>query len=285
MSATGLPLKLDRMVEKPVNIESDLSYASMLAAIPTHLYRYHGVSSDRMEWIRRLLVHSELYFTSSSTFNDPLDCRISFDFNSSTLKIEQYWRKETKDYSLNAKARKKRIKELIKESRTAVGEEKFNSRLFGALSNFGIVCASDRADSTLMWSYYAESHQGIILRFNVSRELTPAFRNAVVPIRVHYSQDFPRVKFYEASTEQKVFAMIGTKAEAWKHEREWRLVTRSHGYFRVPSTIVDGVILGLHTSANHEYQIRKWVAERKSPTELFRMRNRKDSFILEPVPA
>jgi hypothetical protein len=79
--------------------------------------------------------------------------------------------------------------------------------------------------------------------------------------------------------------LAGTKAKAWEHEREWRLVLiNCVGPVRIPPEMIDGVILGLRTDKKCEEEIRQWIKERKAPTKLFRVTNEEDSFLFKIAP-
>jgi hypothetical protein len=94
-----------------------------------------------------------------------------------------------------------------------------------------ILCQSAVGDSLLMWTYYAEDHKGVVLRFKPSVELDSVWL-AAKPIR--YSRTMPRLHDEESLSD--ILAGIlrtdedylrhrtfYTKALEWAHEQEWRL--------------------------------------------------------------
>jgi Protein of unknown function (DUF2971) len=182
-----------------------------------------------------------------------------------------------------ARQHKKRINELVRMGRTVRGQEQLNELIYTAVNKHGIVSTSERPASVLMWSYYAEGHAGIVVRFRMDHDLS--FTQPVVPVQVRYSADFPRMKYYEVSNEERIHTIIGTKANAWEHEREWRLVASKTGYVGIEPLMIDGVILGLRIQRENETAVRDWVQQRKTPTELLRIGNKKDSFELEVTSA
>jgi hypothetical protein len=255
-----------------------------LSSLPAALYRYYGVSSGRMEWIRRLVVDSDLYFTTSSTFNDPLDCRVACHFTSSDLTIEAFYRKSVWRPGMDRQKYKKRIQQLKAKARTARGRGELNADLFRAVDAYGMVSMTSLPASALMWAYYAEGHKGIVIRFRLNAQQT--FQHPIIPIKVRYSEEFPHVNFYKASPQERIFSIIGTKAKPWEHEQEWRLVgDKGAGYSRIPGDMVDAVIFGLRTPEDCEAQIRRWVANRRPSIKLLRIRTKQDSFALEVVKA
>ena len=61
-----------------------------------YLYRYQPFNEERM---RILFVHSELFFYSLSTLNDPFDSKVDFSFEGCDLEdIKKFHEKGTQDY-------------------------------------------------------------------------------------------------------------------------------------------------------------------------------------------
>jgi hypothetical protein len=80
--------------------------------------------------------------------------------------------------------------------------------------------------------------------------------------------------------------VFGTKAEAWAHEQEWRLVLPKHwGNLKVPPEMIDGVVMGMRIQPAVEATVRSWVANRNPKVELLRVVHKPQSFELEVVPA
>jgi len=123
----------------PVDLQEGTEAPLPSEILPRALYRYAGVSReepDRLEGIRRLLVESELYFTSPRTFNDPLDSKgVSLEFIASALKAEQYWRNSYKRIAANRlplgvppRERKRWIQRMIANQRTEAGRDRFTNQ-------------------------------------------------------------------------------------------------------------------------------------------------------------
>jgi len=206
------------------DVFNDPAVLEALSRMPPVLYKYSGLSGERLEWMRRLIVKSELYFAPSSAFNDPLDCRIAPNFNASRLAIEQFCRVRLRQWFPleDRRARKERIRQMVLKSKTEDGQESLAKDLLRSLDENGIACFAKDPAKMLLWSYYAEGHSGIAVRFNITLEHLMA--RQFIPIEVQYSNDFPVVHFYKAKTQEFLRTLFGTKSLAWKHEEEWRLV-------------------------------------------------------------
>ena len=92
--------------------------SELLKRLPQSLYKYSSLSGSRLGWMRRLLLDSELYFPSSGSFNDPLDCRIPPCFDASPLKIKQHWRNFVRREFPSERLRnhKSHIEKLVRDS-------------------------------------------------------------------------------------------------------------------------------------------------------------------------
>ncbi len=122
-----------------------------------------------------------------------------------------------------------------------------------------VLCLSAVGDSLPMWAYYAENHQGAVLRFKRHSDVDSLYPLARA---VTYTQQMPRLFDEErlsdigaglATTQSPdlIERLVYTKAKAWEHEQEWRLFL---GQGRAPGDPVeyipffalelDAVILG-----------------------------------------
>jgi hypothetical protein len=271
------------------NAQNDRRNARLLRLdAASHMYKYCGSSRERREWVREALVESKLYFPPRSTFNDPLDCRIPLQFNASKLFVENYWRNQGRKVfpGRTRSAYKKFIERMVRRSLTPAGHKELSDLMLGTLDHHGILCFSTRPESMLMWSYYAASHTGVALRLNLKLSHLATINEQFVPLEVRYLKEFPKINYYRTETPDLIDVVFGSKAAAWSHECEWRLILVNRvGKLKVVPSIIDGVILGLNTPADYEASIRRWIGERNAPTELLRIQNRPGSFDLDVVSA
>ena len=266
------------------DVIDDPAITTTVKRLPEHLYKYHGVTSKRLEWIRALLLEGKLHFPRPSSFNDPLDCKIPPDFSATKEKRIQFWREAAKRQrpDLSSRERKQLVERLVRHSLTKAGRAEFTEQFFQTLDEFGILCLSKDPVSMLMWSYYAAGHKGLVLRFTRNWALhgspTP------LPVEVRYFEDLPRVSYYESRNTAFLNGMFGSKAKAWQHEQEWRFIYNSPGEHITPPNLVDGIILGVRTEPKVEKAIRAWIEERETPTELLRVQTVEGKFELKTVP-
>lgn len=125
------------------------------------------------------------------------------------------------------------------------------------MNDVGIRCFTEDPRSLLMWSHYADHHQGVCLEYDVSQFLLTKdgvhFSTYLHPVR--YCDKAEELKIdvlytpgekplSENEKEQQFFRSVLTKAECWNYEKEWRWVAlfepdvvRSN--FRTESEFID----------------------------------------------
>jgi Protein of unknown function (DUF2971) len=278
-------------------LSADSTVDALLKRIPSSLYRYSGLGGERLEWMRRLVVESELYFAAPSLFNDPLDFKIPTSFEAPGDVIEKHWRDlaQKSFASMPAEEKEANIQGLIRDSGTSDGRKRLEKKLLGVLANNGTACFATDPTNMLMWSYYADGHKGAAVRFGMDLDrilaLGTAFKEQgtdLFPVEVEYEEAFPNCNYYTADKHERIKVVLGTKSAAWKHEGEWRIVLpgRCDCYLKIPPQIITGVILGMRIGAKEEEAIRGWLAAKRSPrVELLRVVHKPNSFRLELAPA
>jgi hypothetical protein len=78
-------------------------------------------------------------------------------------------------------------------------------------------------DNEVMWSHYAETHQGLVLGFNAD---DPFFLNV---FEIKYQNERPKLDLAQLSSEHlktkdRIQKFFGIKNQAWAYEQEYRLV-------------------------------------------------------------
>ena len=123
--------------------------------------------------------------------------------------------------------------------------KKFSDEFRGPLGTTKVLCFSDRKDSNLMCSHYAQSHTGLVLEFRNLVDGDSPYKSAE-PIQ--YSSMAPQftdverlariLSGEEVVSDEMTKSMVFTKADEWSYEREWRLQT---GNGREPSKSFEDV--------------------------------------------
>ena len=112
--------------------------------------------------------------------------------------------------------------------------------------NCKISCFSEICDSILMWSYYANSHNGICIEFDLSlldekAELTHQIHRGMS--KVHYSPVRADLQYSGCAASGLNF--LTSKADVWEHEHEWRLMCET-GTEYLPFDCISAVYVGVN---------------------------------------
>jgi Protein of unknown function (DUF2971) len=154
---------LSRMLSKPV---------------PRKLYKYRRFDV----FCLRLLTHAEVRYSDPRLFNDPLDCSpsIEVDLDRGAMEHLCYQMLLRTHSKGNAKAEINNYRYLSSEYgdfRTDLDVENYLKRMLAGritdeltreLGSRGVFSLSERWDSVLMWSHYADHHRGICIEFDTT---------------------------------------------------------------------------------------------------------------------
>lgn len=133
------------------------------------------------------------------------------------------------------------IDEFISEIDRGFSEHERVMRL-----NCRISCFSEVCDSILMWSYYANSHNGICIEFDLSllnqnTELTHQIIRGIS--KVHYTPI--RADLQHSGSNASGLNFLTSKADVWEHEHEWRLICETDMQY-LPFDCISSVYIGVN---------------------------------------
>ena len=248
-----------------------------------HFFKYVTANTGR-----RIIKSRRLRWTTPAMLNDPIDMQFAFQLRidrqaARAMALDKLWQHyygELLDQSLNEFGRQIRqnrqyfpqmsreefdqevgqgIDASIDEMTEKIG--RFSEMIKDHFGNDKILCLSEIPDSILMWSYYAQNHTGIVLRFT---DETPD--NQLTRARlVNYVEQMPSLfdddrisnmlAGYSGMDTRRIMDEITlTKSNHWAHERERRVYSgrgrTSGSYEDVPFGYkeLDGVIFGARIS-------------------------------------
>ncbi len=246
----------------------------ILTELPSVLYRYRPSSSDYFEDEVRELKNNGLFLTPAPFLNDPFDCSPAI-VPSSIQEVAKEIRKYGLDNFRRFRMRRARESGLYGKREIAGLRAQYTNSLIAAkfeapLANsvleaykerdLLVSCLSEVEDSVLMWSHYAESHKGFVVKYSVSFPKDIG-ANSALPLPVKYTQDRPKFTTIELMrwrlTEAENASRNGdsiqeglylTKSALWKNEREWRLVEperKGTGYYHYENLVPTEIIVGV----------------------------------------
>lgn len=248
------------------------------------LYKYRSLVGKARLHAERLLVHSEAYFASPATFNDPFDCRVRFSMVVTDEEYQNYFlllfRKFHPDWT--EEARRKEVDQIIVSGRHRDPQfvEHMTERFQAEVNTLGVLCLAKKPDHILMWSHYCNGHMGFCVQFLHENE--PFFGRAQ---QVKYSYTYPQgISLPER--EKWADPIVLTKAKFWAYEEEWRVFELNHGpgVYRFPPELLTGVILGCCMPDDDRQQVRKWALQRRPQPQLYAAWPKANEFGLEVMP-
>ncbi|ACT48753.1 DUF2971 domain-containing protein [Methylotenera mobilis] len=190
---------------------------------PRFQYKYMALpagDSDRRErFLRDIVVGSKLWLSPPTDFNDPFDmtAKVVFDGTTNMLR-EKFEKLIATQGDLKWKERKKLLDKFMARPRhewQKISEAAFNSNL----QKTGVFSFAGDPRSILMWSHYADNHQGVCLQFEVARH--PRIMLEAIP--VDYVEDYP-VLNWANDTEGQLRDIILAKFKHWDYEKESRII-------------------------------------------------------------
>lgn len=234
------------------------------------LYKYYS----NLEYAKDVIENSRIHFESPKTYNDIYD---STTYITDDQILNQYHKvediKEILELFLESKDKFKifnyefivkyegkdqiTLKEIFEDFSTTFGNVQLDEliavyRTIYSLSSvyssddLKISCFSENKDSLLMWSYYADSHKGVCLGFNIINDKELAEHC----YKVQYS------KHFNAGNESYIYF---TKSEEWQHEKEWRIVTYESEYINTDSLCA--IYLGTKMSSDDKFEFFRLARE------------------------
>lgn len=93
----------------------------------------------------------------------------------------------------------------------------------GLSVHYGMICMSTTWQEPLLWSHYADKHQGLCLEFDLTLDHT--FMKVNYVEERQKLNDFSKERL-EDLTEADILTMLRTKFKAWKYEAEYRSFIR-----------------------------------------------------------
>jgi hypothetical protein len=151
-------------------------------------------------------------------------------------------------------------------------------------SRLGVTCFSQLHDNILMWSHYADKHQGMVIAFDEG-----AFGGCLYD--VSYVADRP--KYHPVlSTGDRTKSIIETmsrKSVEWSHEQEIRVILpwqicdedRGMSFYSVETEDIREVYLGCKAPDSLEDDVRSVLVGELAHVPLKKMRIHQDDFTLE----
>lgn len=236
---------------------------------------YKYISLDNNHYAFDLL-KGKVYFSCPNQFNDPFDSKIEYKKDMSKEKLLVNYKKAC---ARNNRPFNRKIIDNLSHSKIREMLEKMNNK--GQTDVLKIYCLSERYDSILMWSHYANKHQGICIGIktlfkyggytidtinsSVIEEKKPRTpidaKKLLTLIPCKYSPQTPTSCDLFADPKE-LYPFLERKHEDWKYEKEYRIILPQNDILKNPVEIdrnnIAEVILGMKiTNTNKKNVINR----------------------------
>ena len=119
-------------------------------------------------------------------------------------------------------------------------------RFYEENKNIGIYSLSKTPIDELLWAYYANSHKGFCIEYDLEELLK------INDLKTHFDVNYGDINklnfgtaFVNNSIEKLLKLILGNKSNVWRHEDEIRLLTESSGSKEISEEAITGIYFGL----------------------------------------
>lgn len=239
---------------------------------PRVLYKYCDWANP---FHQERLASGMFYFACPDSLNDPYDMRIQprYDLLSDT-EFAEIARKHAlrRNPRLTGWALEDTCRDMARIWRSELDhdldQKKENDDLI-INRDLGVFCLSERPDRVLMWSHYANSHDGVCLGYQVEtlewiRRLMLQKCGLVIWMgRVKYARKYPCILPVVNKSIATTRMCLTTKSSVWSYEKEWRLIIhepKERGLC-FGASVISEVVFGCNTSPSTIDAIRQQCKE------------------------
>lgn len=167
---------------------------------------------------------------------------------------------------------KLRLQTTIQDTLDNIRKEKF--------TKIGVSCFSKNNTNLLMWSHYADSHQGICLEFDSKYE---PFSRA---FNVEYKSEIPDINidllFEKEENSEFIEKLLSFKSLDWKHEKEIRVFHQeSNKSYFYPTRSLKAIYFGLKANPSDIEMICSIIKSKNQDAKFFQMKKIDKEFGIE----
>ena len=233
---------------------------------PRFFYKFRSAElrdeRDLLARLRSFFLESHLWLSHHERFNDPFDMKANVVFEGSQQEKQARLKALIADRSgASREQRRETLKNWMARPPAEVAA--MLSEAFRELAGSAGICSfGGDPRSILMWTHYAQNHEGYCLQFEFAQDS----RTFAWVQEVQYKDEYPSVNFVDRSTlPDQLFEVLTRKHSGWSYEKEWRLIHRQGANslmpFR-PESLV-GIILGCRAPAALSSAVKSVLVERE----------------------
>lgn len=151
--------------------------------MPSLLYKYRAL--EPWEYLLDIFVNERLYAAKFESLNDPMEGMFTYSKD-----------QESPGF----------VREMVQEK-----------------ARQGICSMSRTYNNTIMWSYYAAAHKGVVIGIEIDEE----HKDEIYVAKVTYAKNISFKGFWGSDPETEARKILSKKLSAWRHEGEVRIFSRS----------------------------------------------------------
>ncbi len=216
------------------------------------VFKYRGGPEDIVSRDLRSLFRNEIYAAPIQALNDLFEAQVKIHGHTfrvghilSSIGLARYNKKMA-----------------AAEDRFLVEIEAFAHKV----RTWGVYSLSRSATDELLWAYYADSHRGFCLEYELD-ELVSYKLQGQGCTEVDYQDDVPTITLSDLvgiknSHEALIRKLIGTKSRRWQHENEVRVVTGQPGHFEYDFRALKAIYFGARSTAQLRRRLMRALAGR-----------------------
>lgn len=223
----------------------------------------------------KVLIDRKVWYSCPRSFNDPFDCNMQISQEISDSDFIKFNNRARRHGNLDPLSSQS-IEHFI-ENKDDITKEMIEA-IDDLCVGSGVLVLTERNDSVLMWSHYANGHTGFCLEFASSAG------GAIVPDQTTHKveyDDHPEVSLSKLYTlmhkdpNKEFFTLLmATKARDWSYEKEWRKTTfleegQSGRLQDYPGNLLS-VTFGVKMQMENRRTIRNTLGDAVAYNEVFR---------------
>lgn len=266
-------------------------------------YRYRRFNTNTLAE----LCNDALYFSHPGDFNDPMDCKPTVECDSDLEELRQlvslliqnrvltevldslrraYWRGGNAMKYARRRGEEEAKRELANLAYLATDPERGESpedAEIWLLTNevqselrqhyrYGICCFTESYTNPLLWSHYADQHQGLCIGYSTERKPPPKLHKVTYGgSRTICTSKLARafVKCDPSALDEVDQDVLLRKATGWSYEREWRLIGEVGE--QESSMLLKEVTFGLRCPLSIKHAIVQALQGRDLPVRFYEM--------------
>ena len=222
--------------------------------IPDFLFKYRSLDNFcDMSKLKEIIIDKKVYFSGIKNFNDPFEFehKLTLEAKNEVKKINfivkqikwnhdvfgQINLDQTNEEIISAY--EKIVSPLLSDFSQLYTHEARNNQ------DLGVFCLSSDSKNINLWSHYANSHNGICVKFK-------RIENKCDIIKVEYTSN-PNISFYDVPYLSDYYKQASKLKweKFWAHEDEYRIInSKGHHNINELGFEIDAIYLGINFYAN-----------------------------------